>query len=45
VLAGERDAAVRAYRHHLAIRRDPEPALIPQRDSVRAELAALEGVP
>jgi serine/threonine-protein kinase len=45
VLAGERDAAVRAYRHYLAIRRDPEPALIPQRDSVRAELAALEGVP
>ena len=42
-LAGDREAAVRAYRHYLAIRTDPDPALIPQRDSVRAELAALTG--
>jgi len=43
VLAGEREAAVSAYQHYLAIRREPEPALIPQRDSVRAELAGLVG--
>jgi hypothetical protein len=42
-LAGEREAAVNAYRHYLTIRRDPEPAMIPQRDSVEAELAALVG--
>ena len=42
-LAGERDAAIRAYQHYLTIRSDPEPAMIPQRDSVRAELAAIMG--
>jgi hypothetical protein len=40
-LAGDRQAAVRAYEHYLAVRTDPDPALIPQRDSVRAELAEL----
>jgi serine/threonine-protein kinase len=40
-LAGDREAAVRAYEHYLAVRFDPEPSLVPQRDSVRAELAAL----
>jgi serine/threonine-protein kinase len=43
VLAGEPEAAKRAYEHYLAIRYHPEPALIPQLDSVRAELAALTG--
>jgi len=42
-LAGEREAAVAAYRHYLTTRYDPEPAMIPQRDSVRAALAALVG--
>ena len=42
-LAGEREAAVHAYEHYLAVRFDPEPSLVPQRDSVRAELAALQG--
>jgi len=37
--------AVRAYRHYLALRADPEPALVPQRDSVRAALGALLGEP
>jgi hypothetical protein len=43
VLAGERAAAADAYRRYLALRRDPEPAMMPQRDSVRAELAAITG--
>jgi len=42
-LVGDTTGAVRAYRRYLDFRRDPEPALIPQRDSVRAELARLEG--
>ena len=40
-LAGDTAAAVRAYRHYLMWRARPEPALVPQRDSVRAELEAL----
>jgi hypothetical protein len=40
-LAGDRDAAVRAYEQYLTVRFDPEASLVPQRDSVRAELAAL----
>jgi len=39
---GERDEAIRAYRHYLVLRSDPEPALRPAVDSVRAELARLE---
>jgi tetratricopeptide (TPR) repeat protein len=38
---GDRDGAVRAYRAYLLWRQDPEARLIPQRDSARAELAAL----
>lgn len=41
-IAGDTTAAIRAYRHYLLWRQAPEPALVPQRDSVRAELAALE---
>jgi serine/threonine-protein kinase len=41
-LAGDTAGAIQAYRHYLVFRDDPEPALIPQRDSVRAELARLE---
>ncbi len=40
---GKRDEAIEAYQLYLAARQDPEPALIPQRDSVRAELALLLG--
>ncbi len=42
-LTGDREGAMRAYRHYLALRSDPEPALIPQRDSVRVELEKLLG--
>jgi TolB-like protein len=38
---GEREAAIRAYRGYLLWREDPEPRLIPQRDSARAEMAQL----
>jgi hypothetical protein len=40
-LAGERDAAIRAYQKFLALRRDPEPRLRGQRDVVRQALQAL----
>jgi len=40
-LAGDRVGAIRAYRNYLRMRVDPEPSMIPQRDSVRAELAAI----
>ncbi len=43
VLADEPETAMAAYRQYLTLRRDPEPAMIPQRDSVRAELAAIMG--
>ncbi len=42
-LAGDREEAIRAYERYLSIRWNPEPALIPQRDSVKAELASLVG--
>jgi len=42
VSAGDTAAALRAYRHYLLWRESPESSLVPQRDSVRAELAALE---
>jgi eukaryotic-like serine/threonine-protein kinase len=38
---GRKDEAIRAYQTYLWWRRDPEPSKIPQRDSVRTELAAL----
>jgi len=40
-LAGDKSGAIRAYRDYLRLRVDPEPSRIPQRDSVRAELAAV----
>jgi len=42
-LIGDRGRAIRAYRHYLALRADPDPALRAERDRVRAELARLEG--
>jgi hypothetical protein len=40
-LLGDREGAIRAYRHYLALRADPEPALRSQVEAVRAELEAL----
>ena len=39
---GDREGAVRAYRHYLALRSDPEPRLRAARDSVRSEVERLE---
>jgi eukaryotic-like serine/threonine-protein kinase len=41
-LTGDTAGAVRAYRHYLALRPDPEAELKPETDSVRAMLARLE---
>jgi serine/threonine-protein kinase len=41
-LAGEREEAIRAYKHYLALRFAPEPALQPQVEAVRRELIKLE---
>jgi tetratricopeptide (TPR) repeat protein len=40
--AGDTAAAIKAYRQYLLYRENPEPVLIPQRDSVRSELDILE---
>jgi DNA-binding SARP family transcriptional activator/tetratricopeptide (TPR) repeat protein len=40
--AGDTTAAINALKEYLVWRSDPDSSLIPQRDSVRAELAALE---
>jgi serine/threonine-protein kinase len=42
-LVGDTAGAVRAYRHYLALRSDPEPVLRPTVERVRAELVRLEG--
>jgi hypothetical protein len=42
-LAGEREAAIRAYQHYLALRPDPEPSVKPEVEQVRADLADLVG--
>ena len=39
---GDREAAIRAYRHYLMLRSDPEPEIRPEVERVRAELARLE---
>jgi len=39
---GDRAGAIRAYEHYLALRSDPEPPLIAQRDSIRAEVNRLK---
>jgi serine/threonine-protein kinase len=44
-LTGDRAGAIKAYRHYLALRSDPEPALLPAIEAVRAELAKLAGNP
>jgi hypothetical protein len=40
-LDGDTAGAVRAYRRYLALRREAEPSLVPQRDSVQAEVTRL----
>jgi len=44
-LTGDTVGAIRAYRHYLALRRDPEPGLRREVEQVRAELAALVSEP
>jgi serine/threonine protein kinase len=41
VRAGDREGAIRAYRHYLALRTDPDPVLVPEVQQIRAELAGL----
>ena len=43
--AGERDAAIDAYRHYLLLRSDPEPALVAEVAQVREELNRLLAEP
>ncbi len=40
-LTGDREGAIRAYQHYVALRSDPERALAAEVDRVRAELAGL----
>jgi len=42
-LVGDRAGAIEAYSHYLALRHNPEPAVKPGVDQVRAELAHLMG--
>jgi hypothetical protein len=44
-LIGDREGALRAYRHYLALRAKPEPALQSQVEAVRAEFQALLSEP
>ena len=41
-LTDDRAGAIHAYHHYLALRDDPGPSLRPQRNSVLADLHALE---
>jgi tetratricopeptide (TPR) repeat protein len=42
VRLGDRTGAIRAYEHYLALRSNPEPARLAQRDSIRAEVNRLK---
>ena len=44
-LVGDREGAIKAYSHYLALRYNPEPSVKPEVDRVRAELALLVGEP
>jgi serine/threonine-protein kinase len=44
-LTGDRAGAIRAYQHYLVLRADPEPALRPRVEQVRAQLAQLLNEP
>jgi TolB-like protein len=39
---GDRTGAIRAYEHYLALRSNPEPALVPERDSIQSEVNRLK---
>jgi serine/threonine protein kinase len=39
--AGDRDGAIRAYRHYLTLRTEPDPTLEPEVERIRTELARL----
>jgi serine/threonine protein kinase len=41
VRAGDREGAIRAYRHYLALRTEPDPALVPEVERIRTELSRL----
>lgn len=43
VRLGDTTAALAAYEHYMRLRHDPEPALIPERDTVLAEYLSLGG--
>lgn len=45
VVTGDREGAIRAYSHYLALRANAEPAITPQVAQVRAELQKLLGEP
>jgi hypothetical protein len=42
---GDTAGAIRSYQHYLALRSDPEPALKPETEQVRAELGRLLAEP
>jgi eukaryotic-like serine/threonine-protein kinase len=44
-LVGDREGAIEAYSHYLALRYNPEPSVKPEVDRVRAELAQLVSEP
>jgi hypothetical protein len=44
-VTGDREGAIRAYAHYLALRSDPEPEVLPEVQAVREELARLLGEP
>ena len=44
-LVGDRDGAIKAYTHYLALRYNPEPSIKPEVDRVPAELAQLLAEP
>jgi tetratricopeptide (TPR) repeat protein len=44
-LTGDTAGAIRAYQHYLALRRNPEPALKPEVDRIKSDLARLVGEP
>jgi hypothetical protein len=44
-LVADREGAIRAYSHYLALRYNPEPSVKPEVDRVRAELAQLQSEP
>ncbi len=45
VLTGDTTSAIKDYQHYLALRSEPEPALRPEMERVREELAALLAEP